>query len=383
MRSSRGGRVRGLDGLRAIAVLAVMCFHSGFTVAGRGGFWGVDVFFVLSGFLITGVLLGEREATGRVSLGRFFARRALRLYPPLIVMVIVLTPVGGSIALGWNAWWSACILSLTYTTDLVQFWHWLELDHGPFNPLGQTWSLAIEEQFYLLWAPLFVLAGFGARGRRAGLGAVAAVLGLIAALLGVALLTRSADPTAGSIYSRPDMRFTQLLLGAALAFLLDARPPGAAMRRALGPLSLLAIGGILATILAFPVPFHRTWHALLLWMVVLSVSTTVLIARLVTDERAVLSRILAWPPLVAIGVRSYALYLWHFPLYTLIQPELLGHHLSRPAEAVLQWGATFVAAELSLRLVERPAWRLKDRLRTTPVAGIEAEAPAPTVASSG
>src|SRR4051812_2657930 len=147
-----GRRVAQLDGLRAAAVIAVISYHLHGTW-GIGGLFGVDVFFVLSGFLITGVLVGERRARGAISLGGFYLRRVLRLYPALVFLCLALTPWATQLVPGqtYGAWFEAVAITLTYTLSIV-----LIFDNSwaaQMGALGPVWSLSVEELFYLLWAP--------------------------------------------------------------------------------------------------------------------------------------------------------------------------------------------------------------------------------------
>jgi peptidoglycan/LPS O-acetylase OafA/YrhL len=170
--------VPGLDGLRGVAVLAVMAFHAGLGWA-AGGLLGVDVFFVLSGFLVTSILLGEHARTGTLALRRFWARRARRLLPALFVLLL------GICAYAW--WVSGGVAPAQLRGDAlstlgyVANWHYIAtgqdyfVRYGGLSPLLHTWSLAVEEQFYLVW-PLVALVVLKRAGRR-GLGWVAGIVG--------------------------------------------------------------------------------------------------------------------------------------------------------------------------------------------------------------
>jgi peptidoglycan/LPS O-acetylase OafA/YrhL len=164
-----------LDGVRALAVVAVMTFHAFLT---GWGYLGVDVFFVLSGLLITSVLLGEWESRGRVDLGRFWHRRILRLYPALITMLVLCSLVGSRLSLdgSWREWWDSVFVSATYVANLA-----ILIDGTQFlGSLGPVWSLGVEMQFYLVWPFVLVwLLGRGISRRTLAIGvAVAAAVGL-------------------------------------------------------------------------------------------------------------------------------------------------------------------------------------------------------------
>ena len=366
-------RVAQLDGLRAIAVLAVMAQHSALAF-GRGGLFGVDVFFVLSGFLITGVLMGEYERRGTFSLRRFYLRRWLRLYPALIVVIVCLMPVGVTLvpAHTWQQWLVGAGAAATYTSNLLDLVQG-RLVQGPLDP---TWSLAVEEQFYLLW-PLGLMGLLALRLRLRWV--LTIVLGVAAAGLSLFWLTYQAPTTvqpplsiAGvEAYVRPDARFGELLLGCALSLVLVRRRgpiPVAADR-------LLSVGVVVAIIGLFlaRADYIRTLEPgggnPIAMIPVVAVCAALLVARLATSDRSLLSRVLALSPLPQIGLISYGLYLWHAPVFTIVHPNFLGIPNS---EQVVQWTLTFVAAYASYRLVEQPFLRRKDRLRSTPVAGLEA-----------
>jgi peptidoglycan/LPS O-acetylase OafA/YrhL len=372
-------RVRQLDGLRALAVMWVVLMHLNLAV-GRGGLYGVDVFFVLSGFLITGVLLGERSKRGRVSLWRFYARRVLRLYPALVAMVLLLSLDGPFFSTDgtWGSWLRASAYTLTYTSNLAV----LSQQQFDLGALGPTWSLAVEEQFYLVW-PLVLIVLLSLRPRRAWVvgGLVVVGLGLMSAFW-----WSYADGGRRGVvlaYFRPDVRFGELLLGCALAFVLAGG--GLRSRRADLALTIatpLAIAGIAVARVILWDNFEGTGNPYAAIPLV-AVCATILVARLATSDTTWLSRALRWGPLPWIGAISYGIYLWHSP----VMMVLVGEPGGPPAplgRAVLVIAVTILLAWLSHRLVERPFLRLKERLRTTPVAGLSprptatpAAAPAP------
>jgi peptidoglycan/LPS O-acetylase OafA/YrhL len=365
--STPGGRVRQLDGLRAIAVLWVVLFHLNIGV-GRAGLYGVDIFFVLSGFLITGVLLGERERHGSYSLPRFYARRILRLYPALVVLVLVLSLDGPffSTDKSWGSWLQASAWTLSYTSNFAV----LVQQQFDLGALGPTWSLAVEEQFYLLW-PLVLLVlvrlPIGRRVQAAGL----VVVGL--ALMSWFWWSYADDGLRGAVnaYFRPDVRFGELLLGCALAFVLSDRraPLGPRADRWLGVATLAALAGMV-------VARQLHWHYFggggnpYAAIPLVAVCALVFVARLATSDRALLSRALRWGPLPWIGGISYGIYLWHSAVLMVVVGEP-GGPPAPLGKAVIGVAATIAIAWVSHRLVERPFLRLKDRLRSTPVAGLE------------
>ncbi|MDI3317060.1 MAG: acyltransferase family protein [Bacillota bacterium] len=344
--------ITGLDGLRAVAVLAVIAYHLGMAQA-RGGLLGVDVFFVISGYLITDQLAAEYRRSGRIALGHFWLRRARRLLPALYAMLLI---VAAYLALVDPA------RLVNLRGDLLAAWvyvsNWWFIFHkvsyfarfGPPSPLGHLWSLAVEEQFYLLW-PLLLLAGLRLLRRRSRL--VPAVLGLAAAsALAMALLFQpGGDPT--RVYDGTDTRAFALLIGAALALLWPsgappraARPPARLALEAAGAAGLLVIGAMLAWSDEYGSFLYQGG------MVLVSVATAAVIAAATPGEGRI-ARLLSWAPLRWIGLRSYGIYLWHYPVIALTTPVSEMNEF-RPERAAIQVGATLLIAALSYRFVEEP-----------------------------
>jgi peptidoglycan/LPS O-acetylase OafA/YrhL len=363
-------RLPQLDGLRGAAVLLVIACHSGVPYIGPGGYLGVDVFFVLSGFLITGVLVGEREAHGRISLRRFYERRALRLYPALVALVVVLMPLGAWLSIdgSYGTWLRDAALSLTYTTDAAYLLH-----TEPFvGGLSHTWSLSIEEWFYVLWAPVVALLAWRLPRLDPRRGAVCTGV-LAVVLLAITPLVREPAASGVAIYFRPEPRFGELLVGATLALAL-ARPPAMlrpAADRAISIAGLAGAAAILAGAAYVVEPPNMPWKVQLLWIVVVALSAGAIVLRVVTSHRSRLSAVLSWRPLVYAGLISYSLYLWNFPV-----AQLRGHlpaGLREHAWVLLgvELAASFALATLSYRYVEQPFLRLKTRLRSTPMASLD------------
>ncbi|UGS36280.1 acyltransferase family protein [Capillimicrobium parvum] len=365
-------RIAQLDGLRAVAVLMVIVFHLEIGV-GIGGMFGVDLFLVLSGFLITGVLVGEYRARGTVSVRRFYERRLLRLYPALVLMIVVLVPFGSLLNAegSWGVWWQSVAAALTYTSTIVLIFN----THFDMGALGQTWTLAVEEQFYLLWAPICALAlAHVVRLRR---------MALVVAAVAVALLSifwwawSPVDPIGGiALYYRPDPRFGELLLGAALALVLTSAA-GKLTRRWDVLLSVGAVAGLVGLWWArrnYPTLWGLDGNPLAAIPLV-GVCATLIVARLATSNASILSRLLRIPPLPYVGKISYGLYLWHVPVIVLMARAGAGKGV-----AVV---VTFAAAMLSFHLVEMPFLRMKARLRSTGVAGLDAVERAPVAEAAG
>ncbi len=340
----------GLDGLRAVAVLAVVLYHLNVGWA-SGGLLGVGVFFVLSGYLITDLLLAEREREGAIALGRFWLRRARRLLPALWVMLVVVTlwiallepsqlaGVRGALLaalLYFSNWWYA----FQHVSYFASF--------GPPSPLGHLWSLAVEEQFYLVWPLLLVLALRFVHRRWLLIGLV--VLGAIASAWAMAAIFQpGSDPT--RVYEGTDTRAFQLLIGASLAFVCPSRRLSGSIS-ALRRRGLDALGAVGIAVIVVMVIDTNEYETFLYrgGMVILSLATLAVVAVL-AHPSTLLGRILGAPPLRWIGVRSYGIYLWHYPIIVLTSPVV---GTAGPVLTLAQAGATVAAAALSWRFVEEP-----------------------------
>jgi len=349
-----------LDGVRGLAWFAVFMGHAGLEPELAAGQVAMFVFFGLSGFLITTILASEWGKTGRISLTKFFARRTLRLVPALFVFLMIWLVV---VAVFGHAAWIATVpgssgggngepISVALEgvgAGLIYATNWCGL-FGIFTgyvPLGHLWSLAVEEQFYLLWAPLLVL--LVARGRKI------AVLGTCAlataSFIDVAWIQHAHSTTPWVFYST-DTRSGAFLVGAALALLWTRRDTVSTWwRHACTPVAIVAMGLMVWSGWVFdhqvsPVVYAVSW-------ICLSVSAPVMVVALVDRHRERPSW-LSSPIMTYLGRRSYALYLWHYVWLTWLHD--LG--LSGVAIALI---ATICCAELSWRLVESPFLRLKSR----------------------
>jgi peptidoglycan/LPS O-acetylase OafA/YrhL/lysophospholipase L1-like esterase len=345
-----------LDGLRACAVLAVLCYHGELSWA-RGGYFGVDAFFVLSGFLITSLLLAEWDRTRRIDLKAFWGRRARRLLPAL---VLVLAAVAAYAALFANPIELHQLRRDAFTTfGYVANWNQIFSHQSYFqsfaapSPLKHAWSLAIEEQFYLVW-PLcvFALLRLG-RGSRRLLIIVCGVLAAASALLMAVLYQPHTDPT--RVYYGTDTRAQSLLIGALLAALLTQRRrlTGPRAEKALRGASVLAIAGlafIWMTTSEGDGWQYRGGFALA------GVLVAIVIAAVTRPSgRGVVARALSSAPLRAIGLISYGLYLWHWPLYVVLTRERTG--LDGARLFVFRLALTFAVAIMSFFCVEQPIRR--------------------------
>lgn len=340
-----GAHYAGLDGLRGAAVLGVMLFHSGLI---RGGYLGVDVFFTLSGFLITSLLLEEHAATGAISMRRFYFRRALRLLPALFAFLGVWG--GYLLATVAPAFWP---LVGTYIA-LVAFYvaNWGGISGFPLGIFGHTWSLAIEEQFYILWPLVTVLLVRCVR-QRARIGSILLAAASLTLVWRVSLALSGAPER--RIYWATDAHADGLLIGAALAFFVVAgcftRFPRALA--AAGPLAAVGLAGLLV---AAPLTPYYAYGISALG----ALATAVIILDALTGGSR-LTRLLETSWLARVGQISYGLYLWHFPVFvqfgTLKQP---GDHAAY-VRILLAWGVSFGAAALSYLVIERRALAFKDR----------------------
>lgn len=350
----------GLDGLRAVAVIAVLAYHL-FPSAVRGGFIGVDIFFVISGFLITSLLITEHATTGHISLKNFWARRARRLLPALFVTILVSCSValliGGDILVGLGR---QVLGAATFSANWVEAAAGANyFDASSLHLFTNFWSLAVEEQFYAVWPFILVaILGIARLTRRYKAGLIAS-LALASVSAGAMYLLFSPDnPT--RVYYGSDTHAFGLMIGAALAFLGNARYARAVARGDKWPsarikhVKLLQSVGWLSfigvVVLAFTLPElgQATYQG---GLVAASVLTGIVILAAV-NNRGLLQRVLELRPLKWIGVRSYGLYLWHWPVIVLC-------YYGMPAE--LRWLTPLVtvlasagAAALSFRYLEQP-----------------------------
>ncbi|MFJ6088234.1 acyltransferase family protein [Streptomyces sp. NPDC092369] len=357
------GRVNGLDGLRTVAVALVLIYHVRPDLL-PGGSVAVDVFFTISGFVITRLLLAEYARTGGIGLWSFYRRRWLRLVPALLVLCAVCLVLSLTTSLrAFDGAWVAAGLAAAFVVNIVR-----AVQPGPYSdltgPLGHTWSLSVEEQFYLLWplALLFLLRRFRAR----------TVLVCTAALCALPVLWRYHlwNPDAAHrIYNGTDTRADQLLAGALVAVVLArlrADDPRLAMlRRWAGRLAWPALGLLLLTAWKVPVTggesvWTPVWYTVGFLAVAVVSAMLVMGLELRPDTR--LSRVLSLAPLAWVGRNlSYGIYLWHYPIVRLLGS--LGVVDGRLSATVV---LTFVMALLSYALVETPFLHRGRSVRSEP-----------------
>ncbi len=378
-------RAPGLDGVRALAVLAVMGFHEGVSEL-SGGFLGVDVFFVLSGFLITDLLVSQYDRLGRLDLKDFWSRRARRLLPALALMLIVVSAAATVIEPGQGASLRLALLAaVTYTSNWYQILHHVSYfaSLGLFTkppPLDHLWSLAIEEQFYLIWPLILWLLILRLNGRRARVTATLILAAMSA--LAMALEYSPGDPSL--VYYGTDTHASALLIGAALALALPlatvASLPTAHVRR-------LDAAGVVGLVLLAWAAGHFSGADPAVYPVGLILAAVGAAGLVVAAaSTGVIAAMTGLPPLRWVGIRSYGIYLWHWPVIA-----LAGAIIGAGANSAWMW---FIEAAVSIglacvswRFVETPIlrdgflatcsrWRLLIDEALRPVAARRRVAPA-------
>ena len=373
---SPGRGIPALDGVRAVAVVLVLADHGG--VPGlSGGFLGVDVFFVLSGFLITSLLIDEIGRTGRIGLKAFWIRRARRLLPALIVMVLAVVALS-------ELFTTESTASLRDDAVATFFWmsNWAfvarQTDYfsqgAPPSPLQHTWSLAVEEQYYVLWPLMLaaVVAGLAAVAYRRGVPVTAravrtavfvvAAVGVIVSAGATYLL--SSEATLNRVYFGTDTRMQALLVGAAAAALLvrDWRglADGGVILRSrwarwlarLVPIVGLAMLGVAAHVATGSAQEFRRGL-----LIVVAAAAVLVVASVALEQDGPVARLLSLPPLVGLGAISYGIYLWHWPIFLVLNGERTG--ASGWELFALRCSVTVAVAAVTWLLIEQPVreWR--------------------------
>jgi len=345
----KGGFRPDVEGLRAVAVVAVLLYHAGVPFAG-GGYVGVDVFFVISGYLITGLLLRELERSGTVSLARFYSRRAKRLLP---LTVVVLAFV---VALSWLLFDPVRMEEVSFGVVAagLYFMNWLLAARAAdyfaagleASPVQHFWTLAVEEQFYLVWPILILTAAWWSRRTGLRLRPVLAAAFAAVALSSLAYSVYSTQAQAGAAYFSTFARGWELALGGLLA-LVPASRFGRLPRAAAGVMAAAGLAAIAFATLRFDDDTLFPGYAAL----VPTLGTAAIIAAGLRTTTAGPSRLLALGPVRHIGRISYSWYLWHWP--PLVFAAAIWGDLS-PLEGVAVLAASYVPALLTNRLVERP-----------------------------
>ena len=362
-------RIAGLDGLRAVAVTGVLLYHGGLD-ATPAGFLGVDLFFVISGFLITTLLLNEAtRCGGRFDVVAFWGRRVRRLLPGLIVVtgvtMVVFTTVAASA--GPSELDRDALAALLYVAN----WHFLNTGEGYFeqfalpSPLLHTWSLAIEEQFYVLW-PMLLLLAVKLRAPRWAQALGVAVAALLSAAWMAHLVGSGVD--ADRVYYGTDTRAQTILVGVVAAFLLQRvvnegltsrrGQPSNLIRRLTGAAGVAALGCVVAAMVFGGAEDDWLYRGGLLLFAIVS---GVLVAAVVASPQSALTRALETRPLRDVGVLSYSLYLWHWPVFLFLTAGRTS--LGGPALLGLRLVVTLSLALAAYHLVEVPLRRTSWRPR--------------------
>ncbi len=356
--ATMSGRLRylpALDGLRALAVAGVIVYHGGLAWA-PGGFLGVDLFFVLSGFLITTLLLGEWRADGSINLPAFWARRARRLLPALLLVLAAVALYAATVARPDEL--SKVRGDSFATLGYIANWHFIFGGDSYFaqfavpSPLKHMWSLAIEEQFYLLW-PLLVLGMLRLRrGADRVLPAVTGALLVMSVTAMFVLHQPGRDPS--RVYYGTDTRAQSLLVGALLAMLLRRvpLPTRLSTQRALqgaGIAAAIALAYMWATVSDHSDALYQGGF------LVEALLVSVVIASVAQARPGPLGALLSVAPLRWVGQISYGLYLWHWPIFVVLSPERVG--FDGYALFGVRLATTFAVASLSYYLVEMPIRR--------------------------
>jgi peptidoglycan/LPS O-acetylase OafA/YrhL len=374
---SRFPYLPGIDALRALAVLAVFFYHSGVGWM-PGGFLGVDLFFVISGYLITSLLLREFRGGGAVNLGRFWLRRAKRLLPAVSVMIAVTMIVAAIVepdrvdALRGDA-----LASLAYFAN----WHFIFSGQSYFEQFQRPslfthlWSLSVEEQFYLFW-PLIFAAGMKLFGRgRLLVGVLAGALGSVA----LAWILFDPGSDASRVYYGTDTHAVGLLAGVALALVwspieLRRRRSGPLVGPILDAIGVLALGYVVLGFLRVHDYDLALYHGGYLWLAIV----VALLLAVMAHPAARLGTLVGRAPVLWLGLRSYSFYLWHWPVLALTRP---GADVSLPRGVLIPLQLAFVLllADLSYRFVEIP-FRGRVKLKGLPQGWLRAARPALLVA---
>jgi peptidoglycan/LPS O-acetylase OafA/YrhL len=366
-----GRYLPGLDGLRAVAVAGVIAYHLGYGWA-SGGYLGVDLFFVLSGFLITSLLVEEWLASGAIRFSHFWGRRARRLLPALLLMIVVVVGFVATQSSGLPIDWGELRGQALATVFYVANWHLLFAHQSYFDqyavqsPLQHTWSLGIEEQFYIVW-PIVILgmlklvsrARRRVSWRKAGLFLTVGGFFLSAAWM---FYLKQNGASVNRLYYGTDTRAFDLLAGAALAMMVVGRAqPARSTRRRLHVASMLAIpvlaycwiaGGVTAA--STPNAEPRPWM-FQGGLAVCAIAAAVVMADVRCADPGLLGRALAVRPLRYIGRISYGLYLWHWPVIVEITSARI--HVSGLGLTAVRIAITLVISILSFHLVEQPIRR--------------------------
>jgi len=345
--------ISALDGARGLAVAGVLLFHGGHL---KGGYLGVDLFFTLSGFLITSLLLAESRRTGSVGLGGFWSRRARRLLPALAVLMVGIAIYAAVLAKPSEL--SQIRGDAFATLGYVANWHEV-FSHASYfalftapSPLNHTWSLAIEEQFYVIWPLLFV--ALLVRFRRSAPQAVLATAIGLAAISSVLMIALYDPANSNRVYFGTDTRAAAILFGAALAAWLAIAGP-ARDRGSRVAVEALGLLGVVVLAVAWTRLDGQSSTLYQGGFLLCGLAATAVIAAAVHPEPGPIARVLSFRPLCALGLISYGVYLYHWPIDVVLNEERAGIR-GWPLFS-LQTAVTLAVAIASYRIVEQPIRR--------------------------
>ena len=341
----------GLDGLRGLAVLSVIFYHIGFPWA-SGGFLGVVVFFVLSGYLITDLIMTEWEQRGRIDLKNFWIRRARRLLPAMLAMLVII--------IGWVSLFLPHLLETLQADALAALLYisnwWYIFHHQSYfdsfqspSLLTHFWSLAVEEQYYLFW-PLLLTFGLRFISKRSILFITLTIAGISALTMAI-LYEPGSDPS--RVYYGTDTRAFSLLIGSALALIWPSQKLAAKVPLPLR-LVLNLVGTIALVVILLMVGLTNQYEPFLYrgGMVLLSIAAMLLVAVLVHPANSI-SRVFNFKPLRWLGIRSYGIYLWQYPILVLTTPAINTTGISI-ARVIFQLTCIIVLSSLSWKFIENP-----------------------------
>jgi len=338
-----------LDGMRGFAILAVMCFHANVPFL-MGGFIGVDVFFVLSGFLITSLIINEYDATSKLNLKNFYMRRLLRLGPALLLLLLIFS-LFSIIFLSKDEAQSNLIdtiISLFYMSNWAR-----ALSIHPPDYLGHTWSLSIEEQFYILW-PLTLLVLLRIFNNRWTVAFVVFLFAMTAWLLRIYLIYSGSSFE--RLYNGLDTRADSLMIGCVFGIILSSDLLNNRIKNILSKwLSILSPFSIFCLIF---ISVGMRWKnpQMYYWVFfAIEIFTAVLLLHLFINNNSLIHKLLSMRWIVWVGSISYGLYLWHYPIYRIL------YSLSYRGIELITYGAivTFMISAFSFYMLEKPFLKIK------------------------
>lgn len=339
-----------LDGLRGIAILAVMIFHASPKYL-RGGFIGVDIFFVLSGFLITSLLIKEHDSKGSINIKNFYMRRILRLFPALVLFLCgtfiyaSLFPHHKNIVT-----LNDVLIVLFYIANWVRAF---KMHISTFY--AHTWSLSIEEQFYIFWPPMLIIL-YRLLANRLYITLIVGLFAIFSALLRIIMVAEgySYQRLYGGLDTRADSLFIGCFIGFIISYKLFSKV------KFILPLTKKFFLPAVIILLLFAYFAEYTNLGFYQWgLFIIIFSTSIVILELATSQGGILRRVMEFPLLVLTGKISYGLYLWHFPVYRV----MVVNGYSRIEVLFFGGAITFAIATISYYLIERQFLRLKDRFR--------------------